>query len=115
MRHIQLLALVIAVSTAMADDPVATLRNELVGLNVAAPEADAERDIAQDQIACFSINGFAKYFPGVPEKDRKYCEAREKNFRGTSDVVLTKEHEDLTSQAIKYAERYNAYGLRHRR
>ena len=115
MKSILFLALAIASSAVTADDPVATLRSELVGLNVTTPESDAERDIAKDRAVCFSINSYAKYFPGVPEQDREYCEAREKNFRGTWDVVLTKEHEELIIQARKYAEKYNTYVLRHRK
>ncbi len=115
MKSIFVLALVVASSTVTADDPVATLRTELTGLNVAAPEADAERDIAKGQAVCFSVNAYAKYFPGVPEQDQEYCQAREKNFRGTWDVVLTEEHKELISRAIKYAERYNAFVLHHRK
>lgn len=115
MKSILVIALIVASSTVMADDLVSTLRAELAGLNVASPETDAKRDIAKGQAVCFSINGEAKYFPGVPEQDREYCEAREKNFRGTWDVVLSKEHGELISQATKYAERYNVYVLLHRR
>lgn len=115
MKSIFVLALVVASSAIAADNPVATLRAELAGLNLNAPEVDAERDIAQYRAVCFSINGYATYFPSMPEQDREYCEAREKNFRGTWDMILTKEHEELISQARKYAERYNAYVLRHRK
>ena len=115
MKSIFVLALIVASSAVAADDPVATLRTELAGLNLAAPKVDAERDIAQDQAVCFSINGYAKYFPSVPDEDRESCEAREKNFRGTWDVVLNKEHEELISQASTYSERYNAYVLHHRK
>lgn len=115
MKSIFILVLIVACSAVAADDPVATLRAELAGLNLAAPEVDAERDIAQNRVVCFSINSYARYFPSVPDKDLGYCEAREKNFRGTSDVVLNKEHEELISQARRYSERYNLYVLHHRK
>ena len=115
MKSIVVFALVIISSTATAGDPVVTLRAELAGLNVAVPEIDGERDIAKDRAVCFSINGYAKHFPGVPDQDREYCEAREQNFRGTGDVLLTKEHEELINKARVYAERYNAYVLNPRK
>ena len=92
-------------SAVAADDPVEVLRVELAGLNVTAPESDAKHDITIGHVVCFSINGYAKYFPGVARQDQEYCEAREKNFRGTGDAILSKEHGDIISQATRYAER----------
>lgn len=115
MNSVLAITFVFVSSAVAADDPVETLRVELAGLNVTAPESDAKHDIAIGHVVCFSINGYAKYFPGVPRQDQEYCEAREKNFRGTGDVILSKEHGELISQVTKYAERYNAYILRHRK
>lgn len=115
MKTILAIAFILASSAVAAEDLVATLRSELAALNLAAPEADAERDISNGQAACFSVNSYARYFPGVSREDQEYCEKREKNFTGTWDVVLSKEHGELISQATKYAKSYNTYVLSHRK
>lgn len=114
MKIILVFFVILASSAVIADDPVFTLRKELAGLNVVSPETDAKHDIAKGHAVCFSINGEARYFPGVHVKELEYCEEREKNFIGTWDIVISKEHGVLVSQARQYAERYNVYVLRHR-
>ena len=100
---------------ACAASPVATLRAELQGLNLESPEADAARDLAARAAHCYSINGFARSFPGVETSaQRDFCSSVEKNFAGTSDVVHGKEHGQLIAQAAAYAKRYNVYVLSHR-
>lgn len=114
MKYFLAFALAFTPLASIADDPVATLYAELKYLDTASPETDAARDIANGQAVCFSINSYAKYFPGTSDQHQEYCAAREKNFRGTQDVSLTKEHADLSSHATQYAKRYNAYVLHQR-
>jgi hypothetical protein len=86
-----------------------TLRKELAGLNISAPEEDAARDIRDAQPKCYSINGYSRFFPGVTtEEEASYCLAIEVNFAGTSDVM-----NELVRQATEYATRYNEYVLAH--
>jgi hypothetical protein len=102
-------------ATVMATYWTNVLRNELRGLNLKSPEADAVRDIAHGQQHCYSANGaFGRYFPGVSTpKDKSYCAKIERNFRGTSDEAWSDEHYRLMLQADSYARRYNAFVLSH--
>jgi len=101
---------------AVEADPIVTLRQELAGLNLAAPEKDAARDLAAGKLRCHSVNSYSRDFPGVTEvKDRAYCGALEVNFEGTSDVIQRKEHGDLISKAFAYTDAYNQHILKNRK
>ena len=76
MKGLLIASLLAATSPLVAEDPVTLLRTELAGLNLAQPEADAERDIAKGESYCFSVNGYARDFPGVTEKDWAFCQAK---------------------------------------
>ena len=93
--------------------PMLALTADLLFLNEAAPEKDAAAALAGGQPRCYSVNGYARWFPGVEsEKGRAFCEAHERNFRETSDMLLGPWHIELQSRATVYARAYNGYVIR---
>jgi hypothetical protein len=93
--------------------PMLSLSADLLFLNESTPEKDAAAALARRQPRCYSVNGYAHWFPGVEtEKGREFCQSHERNFRATSDVLLGPWHKELQSRATQYARIYNSHVVR---
>jgi hypothetical protein len=108
-----LVAAVAIVGAVVACYPMLALTADLLFLNEAAPEKDAATALAGGRPWCYSVNGYARWFPGVEsEKARAFCQVHERNFRETSDVLWGAWHMELQSRATAYARAYNGYVIR---
>lgn len=97
---------------AAVEGPSLSLWFQLSTKNLSAPERDVSAALANAKPVCFSVNGYARYFPGVKSAAaRSFCETIEKNFSGTSDVVVGPWNAKLQQEAIAYASAYNAVVL----
>jgi len=109
---ISICAVVVAALAVTVYRPMVSLWFDLALLNEAAPEKDAAIALTQGQPRCFSVNGYARSFPGVEgENARAFCERNERNFSGTSDIIVGPWHADLQHRAIAYARAYNRHVL----
>lgn len=88
---------------------------QLIGKSLEAPEVDAQADLDNGEIQCYSLNGFGPYFPGISaDQVRRICRrGREVNFIGTSDGIQSREHGVAIYKAEQYAQRYNQYMVGH--
>jgi hypothetical protein len=93
--------------------PMLSLTADQLFVNEAAPENDAAAALARGRPRCYSVNGYARWFPGVESDNGKaFCTAHETNFRATSDVILGSWHKELQSRATAYARAYNSHVVR---
>jgi hypothetical protein len=96
----------------LSKQPQYLIEIQLLGKNVSNPASDAEEDLKDNILRCYSINGFGPYFPGLGSKS--VCKtAIEINFVGTSDAILSKAHGNAISKAINYASKYNEFMAAH--
>lgn len=86
--------------------------HEFLQFNLAHPEQDAAKALAQGRPYCLSVNGYVKSFPGVEAADIKFCARIERNISGTSDDNRPG-HEEVQRAAIPYATAYNKYVVSH--
>lgn len=89
--------------------------SQLQWLKNADPIADANKAIIAKKYTLFAVEGYTWEIPGVSE-DNKFDYRKKYGItiiKGTSDVVLNKEHARLIELAEEYARRYNLQILKH--
>jgi len=105
------LAIFVGGSYLLYANPQYLIDVQLMTKDLSSPESDAESDLSNGIVQCYSINGFGPYFPGLdtPEQRLICGEAKEINIAGTSDSILSIEHGSAISRAKHYAAKYNKY------
>ena len=92
-----------------AAELVSTLREELAKFNLKNPEAEARNNLSLRKNHFIGLYGYSTYYPGVADADLHYVKEMGADIiKGTSDVIISKEHENLIKKARRYAQVYNA-------
>src|SRR5581483_9059498 len=106
-------ALILAFSTEASAGEYDVSDAEFLTFNLANPELDAAKALANKQSHCYGVNGYTRSFPGITSAaDVKLCAEIERNIAGTSDYAMP-EHEAVQRAATPYATRFNRYIVAH--
>jgi hypothetical protein len=101
----------VAVSNAVpttASGMVSLLRSELSKLDLKNPEKDLDRNLANGDRRLIGIYGYSLHCPGAEKMPHDRIEQYGiKPINGTSDCIMSAEHQRLIQSATDYATRYN--------